>query len=453
MKGRKAVVVAAAVALLLTGCGRSADNSQDNAKPVGDGKAKGDITVWAMGTEGEKLSTLADGLHEGQPGRQGQRDRGAVGRGAPEDRQRDRRQADPGRVAWSAPPGWGSSPRPARSTRPRDLIDKVDFFPGAWDTTVVDGTSYGVPWYVETRCLYYRKDLAAQGRHHQPPKTWDDLKAMAKALQDQGRREVGPLPAARPDRQLADLHAVRLVRTAPRSPRTASSPSTRPETAEALELLPVVLQRELSPTDLPAGRARAGLRQGQHRRVHLRPVAHRDPERPGRRRVREQVRGGQMPTKKSATSFVGGSDLAVFKDAKNRDGAWKFVSWLSKPRRPGQVVRPVNDLPAVQKCWDDPTLTGDPLLADVRRAAQGRQGPAGVSRPGSRSPRRSTTEVEKVCKCERPTGRRAQGHRRARPTPSAPEPDHGRRTTVAAAHHRRPAAPRRPAPARGYAGR
>jgi len=34
----------------------------------------------------------------------------------------------------------------------------------------------------------------------------------------------------------------------------------------------------------------------------------------------------KLPAKKSATSFIGGSDLAVFKDAKNRDGAWKFIS-------------------------------------------------------------------------------------------------------------------------------
>ena len=49
---------------------------------------------------------------------------------------------------------------------PADLISKDAFFPGAWDTTVVDGTAYGVPWYVETRVIYYRKDLAAEGRHH-----------------------------------------------------------------------------------------------------------------------------------------------------------------------------------------------------------------------------------------------------------------------------------------------
>ena len=39
---------------------------------------------------------------------------------------------------------------------------KLDgFFPGAVDTTMVDGTSYAVPWYVETRMVYYRSDIAA----------------------------------------------------------------------------------------------------------------------------------------------------------------------------------------------------------------------------------------------------------------------------------------------------
>jgi len=33
-------------------------------------------------------------------------------------------------------------------------FDRSAFFPGAWDTTVVDGAAYGVPWYVETRLIY-----------------------------------------------------------------------------------------------------------------------------------------------------------------------------------------------------------------------------------------------------------------------------------------------------------
>jgi ABC-type glycerol-3-phosphate transport system substrate-binding protein len=67
---------------------------------------------------------------------------------------------------------------------PADLVDKNAFFPGAWDGTVVDGTAYGVPWYVETRVIYYRTDLAQKAGITAPPKTWDELTAMAKAKPD-----------------------------------------------------------------------------------------------------------------------------------------------------------------------------------------------------------------------------------------------------------------------------
>jgi len=69
-----------------------------------------------------------------------------------------------------------------------------------------------------------------------------------------------------------------------------------------------------------------------------------------------------MPMRKSATSFIGGSDLAVFKDAKNRDAAWKFVQWLSKPDVQVKWFQAVKDLPAVQAGWQDPALSGDPFL-------------------------------------------------------------------------------------------
>ena len=56
--------------------------------------------------------------------------------------------------------------RRARSDPVEHSISST-FFEGAWDTTtIVDGTSYGVPWYVETRLLYYRTDLAEEGGSH-----------------------------------------------------------------------------------------------------------------------------------------------------------------------------------------------------------------------------------------------------------------------------------------------
>ena len=41
---------------------------------------------------------------------------------------------------------------------------QADYFPGIWDTNVIGGAPYGVPWYVDTRLLFYRTDLLQRGR-------------------------------------------------------------------------------------------------------------------------------------------------------------------------------------------------------------------------------------------------------------------------------------------------
>ena len=45
-----------------------------------------------------------------------------------------------------------------------------------------------------------------------------------------------------------------------------------------------------------------------------------------------------VPKDKSATSFVGGSDLVVFKNSTNQDAAWKFIQFMSPARYPGEVA-------------------------------------------------------------------------------------------------------------------
>ncbi|MFG1955531.1 hypothetical protein [Micromonospora sp. NPDC048830] len=60
---RHATAVALALALGVTGCGRDDGGSTTGGQPAGkgiaEGKATGEITVWAMGAEGEKLQALA----------------------------------------------------------------------------------------------------------------------------------------------------------------------------------------------------------------------------------------------------------------------------------------------------------------------------------------------------------------------------------------------------------
>ena len=55
---------------------------------------------------------------------------------------------------------------------PPGLVETSDFFPGIWETNVLDGTAYGVPWYVDTRLLFYRSDLLSEAGYSAPPATW-----------------------------------------------------------------------------------------------------------------------------------------------------------------------------------------------------------------------------------------------------------------------------------------
>jgi multiple sugar transport system substrate-binding protein len=49
-----------------------------------------------------------------------------------------------------------------------------DVFPGILDTNVVDGHTWGVPWYADTRLLFYRDDLARAAGVRASPATWSE---------------------------------------------------------------------------------------------------------------------------------------------------------------------------------------------------------------------------------------------------------------------------------------
>ena len=63
------------------------------------------------------------------------------------------------------------------------------------------------------------------------------------------------------------------------------------------------------------------------------------------------------------TSFVGGGNLAVFKESDNRDAAWKLVQWLSEADVQTEWYETMSDLPAVEASWDTGPLAEDPLLS------------------------------------------------------------------------------------------
>src|SRR5690606_4296018 len=162
---------AAAALGLLAACGRPDETESGPAapaEPIAEGAATGSLTVWAMGAEGEKLPELLKGFQEQNP------DVTVEVTPVPWDSAHDK---------FTSAIAAGTAPDVAQvgstwmaefvglnalESTPEEVATD-DYFPGALEAVTVDGTVYGVPWYVETRVVYYRKDLAEKAGITEPP--------------------------------------------------------------------------------------------------------------------------------------------------------------------------------------------------------------------------------------------------------------------------------------------
>jgi multiple sugar transport system substrate-binding protein len=358
---RRLVTALAIAALALSACGRdSEDAGAKQGDAVGAGKAKGDITVWAMGAEGEKLSVLADAFMKENP------DAKVSITPVPWDGAHNKIAAA---IAGQETPDvtmlgttWVGefAKTGALDVTPPNFVKEKDFFPGAWETGVVDGTSYSVPWYVETRLLYVNKAAAEKAGITSPPKTWDELTQDVKDLQAKGGSKYGIY--LQPG-QTGSWQTVMPFVWQNGGDIYDGKQFTldTPEVVEALDYYKSFYDSGLASRDR--------LREGESEPKLLSGEVGSFVSGPWHIGLLNDL-GGKgkyelwpMPSGSGDfTSFIGGSNMAVFKNAKNRDGAWKFVSYLMQPDVQVKWYKTVADLPAVQAAWDDKTLAGDPLL-------------------------------------------------------------------------------------------
>jgi trehalose/maltose transport system substrate-binding protein len=64
------------------------------------------------------------------------------------------------------------------------------YFPRIIENNTIDGKLVSIPLYTDAGILYYRTDLLEKYGYKEPPKTWEELAAMAKKIQD-GERAAG----------------------------------------------------------------------------------------------------------------------------------------------------------------------------------------------------------------------------------------------------------------------
>lgn len=63
---------------------------------------------------------------------------------------------------------------------------KAGVLPGAWTTVEYDGKRYGMPWILDTKYLFYNKEMLEKAGFDAPPRTWEELAAQAAAMKEKG---------------------------------------------------------------------------------------------------------------------------------------------------------------------------------------------------------------------------------------------------------------------------
>jgi multiple sugar transport system substrate-binding protein len=366
-KPKAALAVLALASLALTGCGRSSTANEPGpgaGDKVSSGKATGTLDVWAMGTEGEKLQAFVKPFEQANPGVhvkvtaipwEAAHDKiaNAIAAGKTPD------------VALVGTTWMGEFAQAGGlDPTPKGLVKQSDFYPGGWASTVVADTSYGVPWYVETRVLYYRTDLAKKAGWDKAPQSWAELKQFTADLKKKAHVKY---PISLQPGQTGSWQTVMPFAWSNGATLTDGSGKKytldSKQMTEALDYYKSFFANGDSPTRmLDPGELESGFAKGTYGSFVSGPWHMGLVEDAGLTRKKYAVAPLPGKTHGPGTSFTGGGDLAVFKDSDNRDSAWKLVSWLSRPDVQQKWYTAVGDLPAVESAWDSGTLAKDPYF-------------------------------------------------------------------------------------------
>jgi multiple sugar transport system substrate-binding protein len=363
-------------ALLLTACGRPDAAAESTTAPPASTSASatatmqapaeitGSLSVWAMGNEGEWLKEFVAPFEEAHPGvtvevtavpwaDAAQKIQTAVAGGQTPDMTLVDLALLPGYVASD-----GFVPVP-------DGVADIDgFFSGAQSAVTFDGTVYAVPWYISSRVIFYRTDLAGGLAC---PADWDAYRDFATSLQKAGAKYGALMPFGQFNAwQQALAFFWQAGGQVTNDDGTQFTLGGQPM-VDALTYVKSFVDAGLSPVDGPTqtGEAEAQFVDGTLGAFVSGPwegasIATASSE----QWVDDNVGVCPMPAGASGhnTAFAGGGAFAVFKGAKNPDAAWALASWLAQPETQVSWYEKSSDLPAVQAAWDDSSLAKDPLI-------------------------------------------------------------------------------------------
>ena len=369
-RAQAACLIAAALPALGTGAGCAGGRDRDRVVT---------LRFWAMGREGEVVQELARDFTRENPDVRVEVQQipwsaaheklltGYVGRATPD-------LAQLGNT-------WIAEFAALRALEPLDariavssVVAPAAYFRGIWESNVMGNVTFGVPWYVDTRLLFYRRDLLAKAGYDSMPDTWDGWRAAMLAM----KRAGGPdhYPLFLPLNEWQPQAVLGLQAGSP----LLSDGATRgafaaPEFRRAFAFYVGLFRDGLAP---PVGAndianvyqefARGYIAMYITGPWNLGEFRNRLPAELQDAWSTAPLPGPDGPA--SGVSLAGGSSLVLFRGSKHKEAAWRLIEFLSRPERQEQFYRLTGDLPARHEAWTAAGLTADPRARAFWRQLQ-----------------------------------------------------------------------------------
>ncbi len=240
-------------------------------------------------------------------------------------------------------------------------VARDDYFPGIWATNLVDGKLYGIPWYVDTRLLFYRTDLLARAGYTHPPRSWDEWREMLAAIKGHASGDqysiLLPLNEFEPLLVLALQMDEPLLRDGGRRGNFESAGFRR-----ALDFYVGMFRSGWAPplTNSDVANVWTEFARGYFSFYITGPwnigeFKRRLPVASQANWMTAPLPGPEGP----GSSIAGGSSLVIFDRSRVKDAAWQWVAYLSDPVVQRRFHELTGDLPPRRSAWAQGELAED----------------------------------------------------------------------------------------------
>ena len=260
-------------------------------------------------------------------------------------------------------------------------IDRADYFTGILDTNLMPtplGTRlFGLPWYVDTRLLFYRSDLLRAAGHARAPQSWAEwLDAMRAIRARGGARGYGALlPLNEPE----PLLALALQQGDVLGEDDTRGAFAKPAFRRALDFYATIFGEGLAPlmTNTEISNVWDEFARGMFAFYISGPwnigeFRRRLPSERQRDWATAPLPGPDGP----GVSIAGGSSLVLFKQSPRKEAAWRLIEYLSEPPTMQRFHALTGDLPPRRSAWQARSLADDvPSQAFVQQLERVRAAP------------------------------------------------------------------------------